>query len=1334
MVGKVKIAGRVGAGPAAYAYRGVDGARKQFVVRVLRPELAQEPEWVAHFTTSAKALAKVGHPRLNSIIEVGFVERIPFSVEEDLGPRHLSHVLDEEGIGRDQALSILYQLADLVAACHQVSPPLLAIGIRPTDVFLTARGDVRVTHIGLLKSPLLPAPDDEDEPSAPPEDCMAPEVLGGAPPAPASDVFSLGLLLMRMSRGSFGVHSVLEALKSGRPLAEWMPETGDSVTDDMLRHCLSLHPEERYPSAAALLDALVGVRRSIGTRIACPSGVVLSPVPKPVPRQIPQGAGVPLACQPADEVWKEESGREATVDQRPAVSAAAQPQAGPGGSDEFDLQSFLAALQRQRRSDLAQKHGRGTDEFDDLAETEPEPEPEPVEAVLEEQELEAIVAEAEPEPEPVEAVLEEPEPEAIVAEAEPEPEPVPVETVAEEPEPEAIVAEAEPEPEPEPVEAVLEELEPEATVAETEPEPEPEAIVAEAEAEPEPEPVEAVLEEPEPEAIVAEVEPEPEPEAIVAEAELGPEPEPVEAVAAELQSVARPSAPDDDEAPFGAEPVVEKGLGQLVATALRATESAEEARSEDGAGISPAWLGRAAASMLGIDAAPEGAEDEGAASRLAQLFGGAPEAEGFEQAEAQAPEAAEALPVERAALELVLDDALAVAGAVPRSAALSSAAHVGSAVAHEIARLYPMPPIDLVVRRRTEVLLPEQLARGRDGGRPSSWGHGDGGAGLPLLAGETELLYPPADVDVVTRKRIRLFDAEVLVDPSAPFAANGPVRGLARALAAVPRCPACEPFVARTEAEIAFIYPRPPIEVVLRRPLRLLRVEDLALPAEARARRAVDGCPVTEAEVARLYPAPDLPAPPRPALAVLVAEALAPAAAMGRAARPSAGLIADEYGVGRHWEAAYAAIVVPPKPRSPVRRRSFLAAPAKRGGAASAPHEAKPVPRPAPRPAPKASRAQPAQPARMARPETDQLLRDLVHEVSERSARSLAAREMDRREREERAGAAFGVSLQRRGSPLAELARDESVLAPSESADADEITLGRAKRHGPVTPVRARDNELLRVVGEMADSAVFSLDNIIRGSRGYSVLAADMDAEHTVHVEGGPTLSTAMADLVRGSRDATMAYAHAVESADARERVGLSSAFGGLEIRYDSYASVTPVEGDGPGEETVPVAASGEGGYIRDLMGQVVAYTTSAGPADDSEEKISASTEGPSISFADLIGRAVRQMYELSDEDRQSLSEGLAGALAGLEDAGTPAKQARSMLRCFDHWRRLLQVADELSQKGMSDPPPLGLLFAAMAEYVVTQEEGGAADSSAARTKAATALRAYRDRIASKEA
>ncbi|HOS93049.1 MAG TPA: hypothetical protein PLQ54_07020, partial [Armatimonadota bacterium] len=388
--------------------------------------------------------------------------------------------------------------------------------------------------------------------------------------------------------------------------------------------------------------------------------------------------------------------------------------------------------------------------------------------------------------------------------------------------------------------------------------------------------------------------------------------------------------------------------------------------------------------------------------------------------------------------------------------------------------------------------------------------------------------------------------------------------------------------------------------------------------------------------------------------------------------------------------------------------------------------------------APKQGPAPPKTPriqlARTARPETDQLLRDLVHEVSERSARSLAAREMDRREREERAGAAFGVSLQKRGSPLAELARDESVLAPSESPDAEEITLGRAKRHGPVTPVRARDNELLRVVGEMADSAVFSLDNIIRGSRGYSVLAADMDAEHTVHVEGGPALSTAMADLVRGSRDATMACARAVESTDARERVGLSSAFGGLEIRFDSYASVMPADEDTSGEDIVPVAASGEAGSVRDLMGQVVAYTTSAGPADDSEEKISASTEGPSISFAELIGRAVRKIYELSDEERRNLTDGLDGALAGLDDAGTPAKRARAMLRCFDHWRRLLQVVDELSSKGMSDPPPLGLLFAAMAEYVVTQEEEHAADGSAARTKAAAALRAYRDRIASKEA
>jgi serine/threonine-protein kinase len=254
----------VGRGAAATVYEARDErmARK-VAIKVLAPARGLTPEEperaVARFQREARAIARLSHPNIVAVFDIGEQDGAHFLVMEFLRGRTLRARLDEGPPTPEETVEIVAQIASALDAIH--AEGMVHRDIKPSNIMLVPDSfgaehvklldfgiarqfeDATVTHDGtLIGSPAY----------------MAPEQARGESASSCSDIWSLGVLIYEMLTGTppfSGSHitSVLyriihETVPPLPPIAAW--------AQPVLDRALAKAPVGRYPSAGALASAL----------------------------------------------------------------------------------------------------------------------------------------------------------------------------------------------------------------------------------------------------------------------------------------------------------------------------------------------------------------------------------------------------------------------------------------------------------------------------------------------------------------------------------------------------------------------------------------------------------------------------------------------------------------------------------------------------------------------------------------------------------------------------------------------------------------------------------------------------------------------------------------------------------------------------------------------------------------------------------------------------------------------------------------------------------------------------------------------------------------------
>ncbi|MDI6895148.1 MAG: PASTA domain-containing protein [Bacillota bacterium] len=261
--GRYQIVERLGAGGMGVVYRAEDTwLGRTVAIKVLRPELAADADFLRRFRREAKAAASLSHPNVVSLFDVGQDGDLHYLVMEYVPGPTLEERLDQGPLPPAEAVRVTSLVATALEHAH--SHDVVHRDVKPQNILLAPRGQVKVADFGIARAGVAST---VTHPGAIVGSVhyLAPEQVQGAPGDQQADVYSLGVVLYRMLTGRLpfeGDNPISVALKHVReepqPLRRLAPRTPPGLERVVMR-ALCKDPGGRYASAADFLAALQGI-------------------------------------------------------------------------------------------------------------------------------------------------------------------------------------------------------------------------------------------------------------------------------------------------------------------------------------------------------------------------------------------------------------------------------------------------------------------------------------------------------------------------------------------------------------------------------------------------------------------------------------------------------------------------------------------------------------------------------------------------------------------------------------------------------------------------------------------------------------------------------------------------------------------------------------------------------------------------------------------------------------------------------------------------------------------------------------------------------------------
>jgi serine/threonine-protein kinase len=209
VVGNYKIIDKIGEGGMGAVFKGVDlMLEREVAIKMLRPELARQPNVVERFRTEAVTLAKLNHPNVATLHSFFRQGDDFFMVMEYVRGETLDDVIRKNGaMPCDQAVEMFCMALEGIDHAHKMG--IVHRDIKPANMMLTESGSIKVMDFGiarvlgtdrLTKAGHLIGT----------VEYMSPEQVRGEETDARSDIYSLGMLLYEMLTGRVPFNSTSE--------------------------------------------------------------------------------------------------------------------------------------------------------------------------------------------------------------------------------------------------------------------------------------------------------------------------------------------------------------------------------------------------------------------------------------------------------------------------------------------------------------------------------------------------------------------------------------------------------------------------------------------------------------------------------------------------------------------------------------------------------------------------------------------------------------------------------------------------------------------------------------------------------------------------------------------------------------------------------------------------------------------------------------------------------------------------------------------------------------------------------------------------------------------
>ena len=260
--GRYEIEELVGTGGMSSVYRARDSVlERRVALKILHEHFSADPEYVERFRREARAIARLNHPNIVTVIDRGEFGNRQFIVFEHIPGENLKEVVEREGqLPVAQALALTHQIARGLAFAHQHG--VVHRDVKPQNVLLDESGTAKVTDFGIARS-LDPGEElTQTGTLLGTSDYIAPEQASGEPIDARSDQYSLGVLLYELLTGEVPYPADSFMAVAMRHLRDPVPSVRErrrdvpDRVDKIVARAMAKRPADRFPSTEAMMGAI----------------------------------------------------------------------------------------------------------------------------------------------------------------------------------------------------------------------------------------------------------------------------------------------------------------------------------------------------------------------------------------------------------------------------------------------------------------------------------------------------------------------------------------------------------------------------------------------------------------------------------------------------------------------------------------------------------------------------------------------------------------------------------------------------------------------------------------------------------------------------------------------------------------------------------------------------------------------------------------------------------------------------------------------------------------------------------------------------------------------
>ena len=258
---RYEIIEKIGNGGMATVYKALDKILNRYVaIKILRDEFTTDEEFIKRFNAEAQSAARLTHPNIVSVYDVGQEYNVYYIVMELIQGKTLKQIIDEDGfLSWKWSINIAIQIASALDMAHKNS--IIHRDIKPHNIMITEEGVAKVTDFGIAKA-VSNSTITAFGTTLGSVHYFSPEHARGGYTDAKSDLYSLGVVLYEMVTGKVPFDAdtpVSIALKHMQEEPEEPIKLNKNVPfalNQIIMKALRKDPNDRYQNASEMIKDL----------------------------------------------------------------------------------------------------------------------------------------------------------------------------------------------------------------------------------------------------------------------------------------------------------------------------------------------------------------------------------------------------------------------------------------------------------------------------------------------------------------------------------------------------------------------------------------------------------------------------------------------------------------------------------------------------------------------------------------------------------------------------------------------------------------------------------------------------------------------------------------------------------------------------------------------------------------------------------------------------------------------------------------------------------------------------------------------------------------------